>query len=161
MKKCAGAFRCINEDCEQDYNVDIRPPIAMSENRGSTVTMVHNTEKAQHMHRFYNNSLHLARWEKKGLNKEKPNFAAAAAIVGIDPATGAIKESIRNINKVLGKYSPATLEINRSKIQQGIILSANDVVAEFERLENITQGSSIQLKSFPASFLSAFVRLKW
>lgn len=28
MMKCAGALRCINEDCEQGYNIDSRPPIA-------------------------------------------------------------------------------------------------------------------------------------
>ncbi|EPB91704.1 hypothetical protein HMPREF1544_01415 [Mucor circinelloides 1006PhL] len=153
MKKCAGALRCINEDCEQGYNVDIRPPIATRdsfkcikkhncmqlincrvsvaftfradditcENRGNTVTMMHNTEK-----------------EKKELNKrakETPNITAAAFIAGIDTATGAIKRSIRNINKMLRSYGRATFEINRSKIQQGIILSANDVVTEFEDLE--------------------------
>lgn len=37
---------------------------------------------------------------------------------------------------MLEKYSRATFEINHSKkIQQGIILSANDVVTEFEDLE--------------------------
>ncbi|KAG1124427.1 hypothetical protein G6F42_009634 [Rhizopus arrhizus] len=97
-----------------------------NENRGNTVTMVHSTEKAQHTNRFYK-SLHLAR---------RPNIIAAAAIAGIDPAIGAIKGSIRNINKVLRKYSRrATFKINHSNIKQGIILSANDVVAEFEDLE--------------------------
>lgn len=176
IMKCAGTLRCINDDCEQGYNVDIRPPIATRdsfkyikknncmycdglmqvischvsvaftfrvnditrEDRGSTtVTMVHNTEKVQHTHRFYK-SLHLASWEKKQLNKrvkETPNITAAAAIAVIDPAIDAIKRSIRNINKVLGNYGRATFEINGSKIQQGIVSSTNDAVAEFEDLE--------------------------
>ncbi|KAL7308950.1 hypothetical protein PS15m_011089 [Mucor circinelloides] len=99
--------------------------------------MVHNTEKVQHTHRFYK-SLHLASWEKKQLNKrvkETPNITAAAAIAVIDPAIDAIKRSIRNINKVLGNYGRATFEINGSKIQQGIVSSTNDAVAEFEDLE--------------------------
>lgn len=132
MKKCTDALQCINKDYEQDYNIDTRSPIVtrgsfkcikkhncvqvtnrhlsvsftfrvkdiISENRGSTVTTVNNTEKAQLMHLFYN-YLHLARYEKKEV-KETPNSTAAAAVASIDPATGAIKGSIGNINKVLG-----------------------------------------------------------
>jgi len=67
--------------------------------------------------------------------KETSNSTVAAAIAGIDPVTGAIEGSIRNINKVLGKYGRAIFEINQSNIEQKIILSANNVVAEFEDLE--------------------------
>ncbi|KAG1108051.1 hypothetical protein G6F42_016134 [Rhizopus arrhizus] len=148
IMKCAGALQCINEDCEQGYNVNTRPQLPFISiftfrmndithgNRGSTITMVHNIKKTQHTQRFYK-YLHLARWEKKELDKsvkETTNITAAAAIAGIDPATGAIKRSIKNINKVLGKHGCATFEINHSKIKQGIILSANNVVAEFEDL---------------------------
>ncbi|CAO0800023.1 unnamed protein product [Mucor circinelloides] len=81
-----------------------------------------------------------ARWKKKELSKkveETPNITLAA-IAGMDPATGDIKRSIMNINKELGKYSRATFKINHLNIEQGIILSANDVVAEFEDSKNST-----------------------
>ncbi|KAL9546318.1 hypothetical protein PS6_007729 [Mucor atramentarius] len=127
-----------------------------SENKGSTVTMMHNTEKAQHTQRFYNH-LHVVRWAKKELNKsvkETPNSTAAAAIAGIDPATGAIKRSIKNINKVLEKYGCATFEINRSKIGQGIILSENNVVAAFEDLEKHYDSAQILSSKLFVSFCS-------
>ncbi|KAL9554918.1 hypothetical protein PS6_003159 [Mucor atramentarius] len=160
MKKCTDALQCINKDYEQDYNIDTRSPIVtrgsfkcikkhncvqdiISENRGSTVTTVNNTEKAQLMHLFYN-YLHLARYEKKEV-KETPNSTAAAAVASIDPATGAIKGSIGNINKVLGKYSRATFEINHSKVQQGVVLSANNAVVKFEVLIDSAQILSSKL----------------
>ncbi|KAL7313744.1 hypothetical protein PS15m_007446 [Mucor circinelloides] len=83
--------------------------------------------------------------------KETPNITAAAAIAGIDPTTGTIEGSIRNINKVLGKYGRAIFEVNHSNIEQGIILSANNVVAAFEDLIDSAQ---ILSSKFFVSFCS-------
>ncbi|KAF1801157.1 hypothetical protein FB192DRAFT_1127260 [Mucor lusitanicus] len=125
-------------DCDVAVTFTFRVCDTRRDDRGSTVTIYQEiTEEKKHTHSIYS-SLHIDRDEKRELNKmvkERPNITAAAAIAGIDPTTGAIKKSVRDINTVMANHDRTKYEIRRSKIQQDLLSTKEDVVAAFEELD--------------------------
>ncbi|KAK4513259.1 PAB-dependent poly(A)-specific ribonuclease subunit 3 [Mucor velutinosus] len=68
--------------------------------------------------------------------KDRPNITAAAAIAGIDPSTGAITKSVREINSVMANHGRTKYEIRKSNFQQDLYSTKEDVVAAFEDLDD-------------------------
>jgi len=146
-------------DCGVGATFTFRVADIRREDRGSTVTMYQEiTEKKKHTHSIYN-SLHLDRHKKKELNnmvKDRPNITAAAAIAGIDPSTGAITKSVREINSVMANHGRTKYEIRKSKIQQDLYSTKEDVVAAFEDLDEKYPGFMDSAQIVPSKFFVSF-----
>ncbi|KAK4513434.1 uncharacterized protein ATC70_005435 [Mucor velutinosus] len=108
-------------DCGVGATFTFRVTDIRREDRGSTVTMYQETtEKKKHTHTVSTTRFILIDTKKKDLNnmvKDRPNITAAAAIAGIDPSTGAITKSVREINSVMANHGRTKYEIRKSKVQ--------------------------------------------
>lgn len=88
--------------------------------------------------------------------KERPNITAAAAITGIDPSTGTITKSVRDINNILANHGRTKYEIRRSKIQQDLYTSKEDAVAAFDDLDNSYPEFMDSAQILPSKFYISF-----